>query len=72
MTLSRAFSALALWIWEACQFPTSSRDDAVMMSWPTYVFNEGTLVLEGVTLGEEVELVVEMLVDLASSTVLYK
>ena len=34
------------------------------------VFNESTLVLEGVTLGEVVELVVEVLVDLASGTVL--
>jgi len=41
-----------------------------MMSWPTYVFNESTLVLEGVTLGEMVELVVEVLVDLSGSTVL--
>jgi hypothetical protein len=38
----------------------------------TYVFNESTLVLEGVTLGEMVKLVVEMLVDLASGTVLDK
>jgi hypothetical protein len=34
------------------------------------VFNESTLVLEGVTLGEMVELVVEVLVDFASGTVL--
>lgn len=44
--------------------------DIVMMSWTTYVFNESTLVLEGVTLGEEVELVVEVLVDLAGGAVL--
>jgi len=36
----------------------------------TYVFNESTLVLEGVTLGEVVELVVKMLVDLSGSAVL--
>jgi hypothetical protein len=36
----------------------------------TYVFNERTLVLEGVTLGEVVQLVVEVLVDLASGAVL--
>jgi hypothetical protein len=42
----------------------------VMMSWPTYVFNESTLVLEGVTLGEEVELVVQVLVDLSGGAVL--
>ena len=36
----------------------------------TYVFNESTLVLEGVTLGEVVQLVVEVLIDLASSAVL--
>jgi hypothetical protein len=36
------------------------------------VFNESTLVLEGVTLGEMVQLVVEVLVDLAGSTVLDK
>lgn len=41
-----------------------------MMSWPTYVFNESTLVLEGVTLGEMVQLVVEVLVDLAGGAVL--
>lgn len=38
----------------------------------TYVLNEGTLVLEGVTLGEVVKLVVEVLVDLAGSTVLHE
>lgn len=38
----------------------------------TYVLNERTLVLEGVTLGKVVELVVEVLVDLAAGTVLDK
>lgn len=47
-----------------------SSADKVMMSWATYVFNESTLVLEGVTLGEVVELVVEVLVDLSGGTVL--
>ena len=36
------------------------------------MFNEGTLVLEGVTLTEVVELMVKVLVDLASGTVLDK
>lgn len=36
----------------------------------TYVLDEGTLVLEGVTLAEVVQLVVEVLVDLAGGTVL--
>lgn len=36
----------------------------------TYVFNQSTLMLEGVTLGELVEFVVEVLVDLASGSVL--
>lgn len=36
----------------------------------SYVFDESTLVLEGVTLAQVVELVVEMLVDLARGTVL--
>lgn len=36
----------------------------------TYVLDESALVLEGVTLGEVVELVVEVLVDLAAGTVL--
>lgn len=36
----------------------------------TYVLNKGTLVLEGVTLAQVVELVVKVLVDLASSSVL--
>lgn len=44
----------------------------MMSSDVTYVFNESTLVLEGVTLGEVVELVVEVLVDLAGGTVLDK
>lgn len=34
------------------------------------MFNESTLVLEGVTLGEVVQLVVEVLVDLSGGTVL--
>ena len=34
------------------------------------MLNEGTLVLEGVTLGEEVQLVVEVLVDLSGGAVL--
>lgn len=34
------------------------------------MFNESTLVLEGVTLGEVVKLVVKVLVDLACGTVL--
>jgi hypothetical protein len=38
--------------------------------WGTYVFDESTLVLEGVTLGEVIQLVVEVLVDLAGSAVL--
>ena len=36
------------------------------------MFNESTLVLEGVTLAEVVELVIQVLVDLACSTVLDK
>jgi hypothetical protein len=40
-----------------------------MSGW-TYVLNEGTLVLEGVTLGEKVQLVVEVLVDLSGGAVL--
>jgi hypothetical protein len=43
-----------------------------MMSWSTHVFNKSTLVLEGVTLAEVVQLVVEVLVDLAGSAVLDK
>lgn len=40
-----------------------------MSSETTYVFDEGTLVLEGVTLAQVVELVIEVLVDLAGSAV---
>jgi hypothetical protein len=43
-----------------------------MTSWLTYVFDKSTLMLEGVTLREMVQLVVEVLVDLAGSTVLDK
>lgn len=39
---------------------------------PTYMFNKSTLVLEGVTLAQVVELVVKVLVDFASGTVLGK
>jgi hypothetical protein len=47
------------------------------VTWPfdcggTYVLNKRSLVLEGVTLGEVVELVVEVLVDLAAGTVLHE
>ena len=49
---------------------TLSGVDIVMMSWSTYVFNESTLVLEGVTLGQVVQLVVKVLVDLSGGTVL--
>jgi hypothetical protein len=38
--------------------------------WGTYVFDESTLVLEGVTLGEVIELVVKVLVDLSGGAVL--
>ncbi len=38
----------------------------------TYVLNKRALVLEGVTLGGVVELVVEVLVDLAAGTVLHE
>ena len=41
-----------------------------VMGWKTYVLNKRTLVLEGVTLAQVVELVVEVFVDLAGSTVL--
>ena len=40
-----------------------------VMGW-TYVLNERTLVLEGVTLAQVVELVVKVLVDLAGGAVL--
>lgn len=36
------------------------------------MFNQSTLVLEGVTLAELIEVVVEMFVDLSCSTILYK
>ena len=36
------------------------------------MFDQGTLVLESVTLAQVVELVVEVLVNLASSTVLHE
>lgn len=63
---SRCFSALALWIY------------GLSAKWLeygrccSYMFNESSLMLEGVTLRLLVKLVVEMLVDLASSSVLDK
>ena len=66
-TLSRAFSALALWIYHdlsACDYDQSSVS--------TYVLNQRSLVLEGVTLAEVVEFVVEVLVNLAAGTILHK
>ncbi len=41
----------------------------VPQNWATHVFNQSALVLEGVTLAEMVEFVVEMLVDLAGGTI---
>ena len=38
----------------------------------TYVLNQCSLVLEGVTLAQMIELVVEVLVDLAAGTVFHK
>lgn len=38
----------------------------------TYVLNKTALVLEGVTLGEVVELVVKVLVDLAAGAILHE
>lgn len=66
-TLSRAFSALALWIYHdlsACDYDQSSLS--------TYVLNQRSLVLEGITLAEVVEFMVEMLVDLTAGTVLHE
>lgn len=65
--LSRAFSALARWI--CCLVNTCIKARAPLWDC-TYVLNEGTLVLEGVTLGSVVQLVVKVLVDLAGGTVL--
>lgn len=41
-----------------------------MMRGNAYVFDDSTLVLEGVTLAFLIEFMIEMLVDLASSSVL--
>lgn len=38
----------------------------------TYVFDQSALVLEGVTLAEMVQLVIEMLVDFARSTIFHE
>lgn len=65
---SRCFSALARWIYK-----TPKVSYTVLISQEcgtTYVLNETTLVLESVTLAAVVELVVEVLVDLAAGTVL--
>ena len=67
MILSRCFSALALWICEGALVGFSNNDVTKLR---TYVFDESTLVLERVTLAERVELVVEVLVDLAAGAVL--
>lgn len=73
--LSRAFSALARWICDIKRVskPLRSRGQPTadsMARGRTYVLNERPLVFEGVTLGEVVELVVEVLVDLAAGAVL--
>lgn len=39
---------------------------------PTYMIDQGALVLKSITLAEMVKFVVEMLVDLARSSVFYK
>lgn len=48
----------------------SCNDDKVDCWVNTYVLNKGALVLEGVTLGRVVQLVVEVLVNLSGGTVL--
>jgi hypothetical protein len=65
MILSRAFSALALWICRPVSICSPSRSLVI-----AYVLNQCSLVLECVTLAEMVQLVVEMLVNLAAGTVL--
>lgn len=65
--LSRAFSALARWIWDQLSVWPFTYGDVGSY---TYVLNQGALVLEGVTLGGVVQLVVKVLVDLAAGTVL--
>ena len=68
-TFSRCFSALALWIYSKVS-PSSLDNQFFGCGENTYMFNEGTLVLEGVTLAQVVQVVVEVLVDLASGAVL--
>jgi hypothetical protein len=64
-TLSRAFSALALWIY---LLMLAYDDNSTLLI--TYVLNQRTLVLEGVTLAQVVEFVVKVFVNLAASTIL--
>lgn len=65
---SRAFSALARWIYDHVRY-TTSIDENVWCS-KTYVLDQRSLVLECVTLAGVVQLVVQVLVDLAAGTVL--
>ena len=64
--LSRCFSALALWI---CHSQSSF---VTLRGVKSYMFHQCTLVLECVTFAQLVELVVEVLIDLAGGSVLDK
>ena len=76
-TFSLCFSALALWIWSkggpisACG-PSPDGTSADQRMRTAYVLDQRTLVLERVTLAQVVELVVEVLVNLAAVSVLAK
>lgn len=65
ITLSRAFSALALWIWSSVRHRFVIRESV-----KTYVLNQCSLVLECVTLAQMIELVVKVLINLAARTIL--
>lgn len=67
-SLSRAFSALALWIY--CNLLVWCFQLASKNQYDTYVFDQCTLVLESVTLAQVVKFVVKVFVDLAAGTVL--
>jgi len=53
-----------------CESIASSAHDTDHPEQSTYVLNQCSLVLEGVTLAQVVELVVQVLVDLAAGTIL--
>lgn len=69
---SRFFSALALWIYTKTEVSIKHSLTSAVSDHLTYVFDKGTLMLEGVTLAEVIQFMVQMFVYFACCSVFDK